>query len=311
MKRGNRVSNGVARRGLGSLRRGGVSYQVKAYAFLLPALLLLGTFAVYPVISLFRLSFTDYQLLAEKINFVGLQNYRKVFKDPLFLKTIVNILYFTLVDGVIQAVLGLFCAVCFTYAMRGIKWFRAIMYFPAVTSFVSVCIIWKLMYNGQFGLVGRFFSSVFRINTGFLANSATAMNAVIVACSWKSFGWYMAMFLAGLTQIPGSLYESAYIDGVTFWKKLFYITLPMLKNTLVFVFALEIIDAMKVYIPAFIMTSGGPAQSTATPVYNIWIQAFKVMNVSYASAMAVIYFVLIMLVTGIQFRGMRADKGVE
>jgi multiple sugar transport system permease protein len=137
------------------------------------------------------------------------------------------------------------------------------------------------------------------------------MNAVIAACAWKSFGWYMAMFLAGLTQVPDSLYESAYIDGVNFWKKLIYITLPMLKNTLIFVFALEVIDAMKVYVPAFIMTSGGPAQSTATPVYNIWIQAFKVLNVSYASAMAVVYFVLIMLVTVIQLRVMRADKGVE
>ncbi len=304
-----RVVNAIPHRG-GPLRRG-AAYQLKAYAFLLPALLILGTFAVYPVISLFRLSLTDYQLLGTKISFVGLQNYQKVFKDPLFLKTIVNILYFTLVDGVIQAVLGLFCAVCFTYAMKGMRTFRAIMYFPAVTSFVSVCIMWKLMYNGEFGLIGGFFSDVLRINTSLLSSPRTAMNAIIAACAWKSFGWYMAMFLAGLTQVPDSLYESAYIDGVNFWKKLVYITLPMLKNTLIFVFALEVIDAMKVYVPAFIMTSGGPAQSTATPVYNIWIQAFKVLNVSYASAMAVVYFVLIMLVTVIQLRVMRADKGVE
>ena len=286
-------------------------YQLKAWAFLLPAVLILGTFAVFPVLSLFRLSLTDYQLLGQKASFVGLENYLKVFKDPLFRKTIVNILYFTLVDGVAQAVLGLFCAVCFTYALRWARGFRAIMYFPAVTSFVSVCVMWKLMYNGEFGLVGAFASTLFHINASLLSSSKTAMNAVIAACAWKSFGWYMAMFLAGLTQIPGSLYESAYIDGVTFWKKLYYITLPMLKNTLIFVFALEIIDAMKVYVPAFIMTSGGPAQSTATPVYNIWIQAFKVLNVSYASAMAVIYFFLIMLVTLIQFRVMRASGRAE
>lgn len=285
-----------------------VRYQVDAYLFVLPALLILATFVIYPILRLFYLSFTDYQLLVPESHFIGFENYIKALHDPLFLKTMKNSLYFTVVDCTLQGSLALIIAIMTNYALRGFKVFRTIVYIPAVTSFVSVCILWKLMYHGDYGLISSIFSDILGLGVkNYLADPKTAMNAIIIACSWKGIGWYMTMFLAGLSQIPEELYESSQIDGATFWKKFVYITIPLLKNTILFVLVMEIIDAMKVYIPSFVMTSGGPLDSTNLPVYNIWIQAFKLMDVGYASAMAVLFFLVVMVITALQFKVMKEN----
>ncbi len=288
--------------------RGKRKEQLTAYLFLAPALLIIATFVLFPILKLFYLGFTDNQLIGKTTNFVGLANFTRAFGDPLFIKSMGNAGYFSIVVVPVQTFLAMIVAVIANYKLRGFKYFQTIYFFPVVTSFVSVCIIWRLMYDGSFGLVSSVLQAVGINNQGFLTNPDTAMNAMIVTCIWKSFGYYMTIFLAGLQQIPGEIYESSQIDGVNFWTKFIYITFPMLKKTTLFVLVITTIDAMRIYIPAFVMTSGGPMDSTNVIVYHIWITAFKLMDVGYASAMALLLFVVIMLITALQFRVMQDDK---
>lgn len=276
--------------------------QLSSLAFILPAYLIIGIFVLYPIGKLFYFGFTDYPLLEGKGTFNGLDNFVRAFHDPMFWKSLWNSTYFSLVVVPLQTGMALFTAVLLNGKLKGSKFFRTIFFFPAVTSFVAACTLWRLLYDPAFGYVTNLLNAVGIRNEGFLTSPKTAMNAIIFMCIWKAFGWYSMIFLAGLQQISGELYESAYLDGVNAFQKFWYITLPLIKKTTMFVVVITTMEAMRIYTPSFVMTDGGPLDSTNVITFNIWKTAFGNLEMGYASAMSLLFFILIMLITFVQFR---------
>ena len=282
--------------------------QITSFAFVLPALIIIGIFVLYPIGKLFFLGFMDYPLLEGKGTFNGFDNFTRAFNDPLFWKSLWNSTYFSIVVVPIQTALAMFAAILVNSKLNGVKFFRTIYFFPAVTSFVAVCTLWRLLYDPSFGFVTALLNTLGFRNEGLLTQVDTAMNAIIFMCIWKAFGWFSTIFLAGLQQIPAELYESAYIDGVNVFQKFRYITFPLLKRTTMFVVVVTTMEAMRIYTPSFVMTDGGPVDSTNVITFHIWRTAFGNLEMGYASSMSLIFFIIILLITIIQFRVGKADN---
>jgi len=282
--------------------------QITSFAFVLPALTIIGIFVLYPIGKLFFLGFMDYPLLEGKGTFNGLENFFRVFKDPLFWKSLWNSTYFSIIVVPVQTALAMFAAILVNSRLKGVQVFRTIYFFPAVTSFVAACTLWRLLYDPSFGFVTNLLNIVGFKNEGLLTQVDTAMNAIIFMCIWKAFGWFSTIFLAGLQQIPMELYESAYIDGVNAFQKFRYITFPLLKRTTVFVVVVTTMEAMRIYTPSFVMTDGGPVDSTNVITFHIWRTAFGNLEMGYASAMSLIFFIIILFITAVQFKVGKAEN---
>ncbi len=276
--------------------------QVTSFAFILPAFIIIGTFVLYPIGKLFFLGFMDYPLLEGRGTFNGLENFIRAFHDRVFWKALWNSTYFSIIVVPVQTFLAMFSAILVNSKLKGVKIFRTIYFFPAVTSFVAACTLWRLLYDPSFGFVTALLNLLGFRNEGLLTQQSTAMNAIIFMCIWKAFGWFGTIFLAGLQQIPSELYESAYIDGVNAFQKFWYVTFPLLKRTTMFVVIVTTMEAMRIYTPSFVMTDGGPLDSTNVITFHIWKTAFGNLEMGYASAMSLIFFIIIMLITAVQFK---------
>lgn len=276
--------------------------QLSSFIFILPAYLIIGIFVIYPIGKLFYFGFTDYPLLDGKGTFNGLDNFVRAFHDPLFWKSLWNSFYFSIIVVPVQTAMALFTAVLVNSKLKGSNLFRTIYFFPAVTSFVAACTLWRLLYDPAFGYVTNFLNLIGIKNEGLLTSAATSMNAIIFMCIWKAFGWFSMIFLAGLQQISGELYESAYLDGVNAFQKFWYITLPLIKKTTMFIVVVTTMEAMRIYTPSFVMTDGGPLDSTNVVTYHIWQSAFGNLEMGYASAMSLLFFIIIVVITFLQFR---------
>lgn len=276
--------------------------QLTSLAFVLPALIIISIFVLYPIGKLFFLGFMDYPLLEGKGTFNGLENFTRALHDPLFWKSLWNSTYFSIIVVPVQTALAMFTAILVNGKLRGSKVFRTIYFFPAVTSFVAACTLWRLLYDPSFGYVTALLNAAGIKNEGLLTQASTAMNAIIFMCIWKAFGWFSTIFLAGLQQISPELYESAHIDGVNLFQKFRYITLPLLRRTTMFVVIVTTMEAMRIYTPSFVMTDGGPIDSTNVITFNIWKTAFGNLEMGYASSMSLMFFIVIMVITFVQFK---------
>ncbi len=267
------------------------------YLFLLPALAFMGVFLFYPIVDVFRLSFTDYNMITEA-NFTGLENYRTLFNDPLFWKTLKNSFIYLIGVVPVLVIAPIFLAILVNHKLAGIKWFRAAYYIPVVTSMVVVGIMWKWLYQGN-GILNYILQSLGIINNqiNWLTDPQIALFAVMAVTVWKGLGYYMVIYLSGLQSIPQELYEVSDIDGASWWQKQIHVTIPLLKPSIMLVSILSSIAAMKVFTEVYVMTKGGPLNSSKTLVYYIYEEAFENLTLGYAAAMGFVLFIVIFILS--------------
>ena len=282
------------------------------WLFLSPALIGFSIFTFGSIIYSLYLSLTDYDLMT-KPKFIGLENYIRAFtKDESFYKFFGNTLYFVVLLVPIVLAISIFLALLINKKAGKItKAYRVALFLPSITSTIAVSMVWLWIFNPDMGLINNMLTAIGFNNPPMWLNSPdTSKMALVIMRVWQMSGYYMIMFLAGLQTIPESLYESAQVDGANKIQSFFKITLQMLSNTTFVVIILLVIEAFNMFESIFIMTNGGPLGSTSTIMYYIYEQGFGNYNMGYASAIAWIFFVVIMIITLIQYR-FRNEQGGE
>lgn len=267
-----------------------------AYIFIIPAVVLLAAFLLYPALQTVRYAFTDYNIMRpDRIKFCGLNNFIELFQDKDFWIAVKNTLHFTILVVPFQTVLALALALLISSRRKGVSIFRAAYFSPQVTSMVVVAILWTVLYNSNpsSGLLNALLVKLGMEPCGFLNDPRTAMNSIIFMSAWQGAGYQMMIFLAGLQGIPKDQYEAASIDGAGKIKSFFYVTLPGLKNVISYVIMITVIQAMKLFTQPYVMTKGGPQNSTRTLVYYVYEQGFQKRNFGYACAVAAVFFVIV------------------
>ncbi len=273
-----------------------------AFGFLLPNLIGFAAFTFLPVFAALVISFTDWDLLTPPA-WAGFENYRKLAVDPLFRQVLRNTALYVLGTVPLQMALALGVAMALNQRIPGQLFFRTAYFMPVVASTVAVALVWRWIFNYDFGLLNSFLYMIgIQDPPNWLGSTRWALVSVIIMSIWQQVGYSMVLFLAGLQGVPQQLYEAAKIDGAGLWARFFFITLPMLSATTFFVLVIGVINSFQVFDQAFIMTQGGPANATNTIVYNIYQNAFQFFNMGYASAMAWVLFAIIFVVTLMQFR---------
>lgn len=256
-------------------------------------------FLVIPVIMVIAGSFHQWNPLNQTYNWLGIDNYIRMFSYPTFWQSMINTILFCVVVVTFRVILGLAIAYALNSKMTKHKtFFRTVFYMPTVTPLVAVAYVWMIMYNPQFGLIDKIFG--FDIN--WLYDSRFALPSLMIMTIWKDFGYAVILFLSGLLSLPSDSYESASIDGANAWQTFRYITLPLLKPTMLFVVVTSIISYLQAYVPVLVMTKGGPGTSTYLSSYLVYDQAFKQYNFGYASAISLFILVLTAIFTVISFK---------
>jgi multiple sugar transport system permease protein len=286
-------------------RRGGFSplrrqEAIAGYLFLLPNILGFLVFSSIPVVATFSISLLDWDLIRAP-RFVGIDNYVKLLTDDaVFRKVLFNTAYY--VVGTVPAgiILSLLLALAMNANVRGIALFRVIFFIPVISASVAVAVMWRWLYNTDFGLINLILTSVGLKGVPWLSSTAWAMPAVILMAIWKSLGYNMVIFLAGLQSIPAHLHEAAAIDGANGVQRFRYITLPLLAPTTFFVLVISVISSFQVFDLAFVLTKGGPGDATNTMVMYIYNQAFQFFHMGYAAAIAWVLFAIIFVITLLQ-----------
>lgn len=285
-----------------------------AFIFLLPGLALLITFIVIPFLSAFYLSFTNQRLISRlPTRFIGLDNYEKILGDDLFWKGLLNIFKFVIIVVPVQTAFALGLALLVNKRIKFTKIFRTVYFMPTVTTMVVVAVIWTFLYNPE-GLINLFLQKISFGNwqpVDFIKNENWAFPAIMFMSIWQGVGFQMLIFLAGLQEIPVSLYEAATIDGANNWQKFRKITLPQLKNTTAFVIISTTILAFRLFDQVKVMTDGGPNGATYTVVLHIYNMGFKRQYIGYASALTVVFFLLVLAISIIQRFLLKEEREVS
>lgn len=268
--------------------------------FVLPALIFITMFLIIPVVLAFLYSFEHYNMLkpAQK-EFIGLQNYIEILKNPAFYKSLKNTVYFAGLVVPLQTAVALALAMLVNAKLKTSKLARICFFSPVITSMVVVAILWTFLYNKDSGLINSLLNSLGIQSQPFLLSENQSMNSIILMSIWQAAGYQMMIFLAGLQDVSTELYEAASIDGGNFWDKFINVTLPGIKHVSSFVILITTIQAFKLFTQPYIMTGGGPSESTKTLAYMIYEQGFQYRNVGYSCAIAVIFFFVILGVSGI------------
>lgn len=275
------------------------------YLYILPNFLGFLTFIWIPVIICLGLSFTDYNGF-NHMAFTGLENYLTLFQDDYFTIAFKNNMVFTMVSVPLTIVVALAMAVMVNDLKKGSTLLKTIYFFPYVTSYVAISIIWTLMFHPTRGPINSILMTLgVQSPPGWLVSSEWALYAVIIVMVWKVSGYYMILLLNGLQSIPAQLYESARIDGAGRVRQFFSVTLPLLAPTLFFVLIMLIINSFQIFDIVYIMTEGGPGRATNILVYRIYIEAFKNYRFGYASSISMILFLMILAITVALFQEQR------
>ena len=272
------------------------------YLFILPAAVVLVIFFFIPFFQTFILSFLDYSKNIYNPQFIGIDNYIKLFHNPIFYKVLwktfiylfvaVPILAFVAVP--ILAILPLFLAVLINQKIRGVTLYKILIYLPVIVSIVVAAIAFKWLYADQ-GIL-NYLVTVFGFEpVGWLTDPKYALYSVIIVTIWKGIGYYMIIYLAALMSVPKELYEACEIDGANFLTKHLTVTIPHIMPTIALVTTISAISAMKVFAEIYVMTKGGPLNSSKTIVYYIYERAFENLDLGFASAMAVILLIIVMI----------------
>ncbi|RFZ79579.1 sugar ABC transporter permease [Lacrimispora amygdalina] len=289
----------------GSARKRKIRDHLVAYSFIAPNFIGFAVFTLVPMLFSFVLSLMEWDGgMVNPMKFTGIQNYLRLFADSKFQNAYWNTLVYTLGYVPLTLVLSLLLAIVLNAKIRGRNFFRTLSFFPYVASIVAVASVWNMLFNPSMGPVNMLLSALGIENLPrWSADKNWAMITVILFSVWKSIGYYMIIFLAGLQGINADLYEAASLDGAGKWKQFLNVTLPQLKPTTFFVVVMLTIGSFKVYDQIFLITQGGPGDRTMVLVYYIYNQAFKYSDYGYASTVSIVLFLTVLAVTLIQFRG--------
>ncbi|WP_309108268.1 sugar ABC transporter permease [Arthrobacter sp.] len=284
-------------------RRRHLREQLSGWAMIAPAAALLLAFVFLPAIMGFGLAFTNARLVSPRpVEFVGTDNFARLFTDPTFWRSLLNVGYFAIVVVPVQSGLALAMALLINKKFRGVNFFRTLYFLPVVTSMVVVSLLWLFMYRKD-GLINELLSNVsFGLIQGpdWLNDPATSMPAIIILSIWQAAGFHMIIWLAGLQSISGELYEAAQLDGASRWHQFRYVTWPGLRHTRTLILVTITIQALGLFDQVSVMTQGGPLDSTTTIVYEAVRSGFKQQETSYASAISLVFFVLVLLISAVQ-----------
>lgn len=286
--------------------RFGISRRERAaWGFVSPALVAIAVFFAVPVVSALLLSLTDFDIYAladlKNLRFVGLQNYERLLTNPLFWGAMKNTLWFSAL-GVPLSIAASLAAAVILHA-RVVKWrplWRVMFFAPYVTTLVATAVLWKYLLHTRYGVINWALTSLHLPAVDWLGQPATSVPAILMFVVWKTFGYNMLIFLAVLQTVPDDLYEAARIDGAGPWKQFVHVTLPAIAPTLLLVSIISIAGFFQLFAEPYVMTQGGPAQSTVTVLYFMYEEGFKWWNLGSASAVAFILFLCILAVTLVQ-----------
>jgi len=285
--------------------------RIWAYIFLALPVVFYAMIRFYPTFYAFFLSLTDWDIISRDKNFIGIGNYIKLFHDPIFWKTLVNTLKYVVYGLPVSLLLGFVIAYNIDKVSRGAEFYKAIYFIPYITSMVAVAWVWRWLYQpAPIGIFNKILISVGLPQQRFLFSESQAIFSILATTIWVDVGFQMIIFLAGIKGISIQYYEAAEIDGANNKDKLFRITLPLLKPTIVFLCITGTIRYLRIFTQVLNMTyqgEGGPLNSTKPLVLYIYNSAFKRFDMGYASAMTVILFLIILLVTLIQLKVMKSE----
>ncbi|WP_333590434.1 carbohydrate ABC transporter permease [Brevundimonas sp.] len=287
-------------------RRHGMGRRERAaWGFVAPALIAIAIFFVIPVVSALLLSLTDFDIYAladlDNLRFVGLRNYEQLLSNPLFWGAMKNTLWFSVLGVPLSIAASLAAAVILN--ARVVKWrpiWRVMFFAPYVTTLVATAVVWRYLLHTRYGVINWALQSVGLPAVDWLGQPETSIPAILMFVVWKIFGYNMLIFLAVLQTVPDDLYEAARIDGAGPWKQFRHVTLPAIAPTLLLVSIISVAGFFQLFAEPYVMTQGGPAQSTVTVLYFMYEEGFKWWNLGSASAVAFILFLCIFAVTMVQ-----------
>lgn len=275
------------------------------YAFLAPNLIGFLAFTLVPFIYSFYISFFKWDAITD-MEFVGINNYVKLFKDSGFLISLKNTFYYTFVNVPMVMVCGMILALCVHNLPRGKSFFRTVYFMPNLVTVVSIAIVWQAFFHPTYSPFSMMLRAMGVSNPPkWVSDPLWAMPCIIIMSTWINAGYYMVIYLAALNNIPKMYYEAASVDGANAWQKFWKITLPSLSPTIFFATIIAVINSFKVFDQVSLLTQGGPGRSTNVLVYYIYQQGFTYYRFGTASAAAYVLFALILIVTVVQFRGQK------
>lgn len=278
---------------------------LNALLFLSPTVIIFATFILFPVIFSFYLSFQQWNMFSSEATYIGLENYSRLLQSEEFWSVLKNTAIFTFGTVPLNMIVSLLIASALHKKIKGKKFLRTAFFAPVIISPVAAAVIWRWIYDPNYGLLnyGISFFGIDAIN--WLNDPTAAMFALIIMATWKTFGINMVLFSAGLQGIPDTYYEAADIDGAGKWAKFWKITVPMLSPTTFFIMIMSMISSFQVFDLVYVLTSGGPLGSTKVLVFYVYEYAFKYFEMGFASAAAYILFVVLILLTILQVRYMK------
>jgi len=287
-----------------------------AWLFSTPAIILLIVFLVVPFIWAIYLSFTNQRLIPNPnlpTEIIGFRNYIRLIDDDAFLRGLLNNFYFVAVVVPIQTSFALGLALLINHELKGMNIFRTVFFGPVVTAMTVVAIVWTFLYNPGEGLINAFLYAISLGKLGpydWLLDTKLVFPAIMLLSIWQGVGFQMVIYLAGLQEIPGSLYEAAQVDGANKWQQFTNITLPQLRNTTIFVLLSTTILAFKLFDQVKVMTNGGPQNASMTTMVHVVEMGWGQLKVGYASAISIVFFLIVLSVSIIQ-RSIMKEKGSE
>ena len=279
---------------------------LSAFLFLSPTLIIFGAFILFPVIFSFYLSFHEWNMFSADRQFIGLQNYIRLVKNPDFWHVLQNTAIYTVATVPINMGIALIIAYLLNKKIAGKKFLRTAFFAPVIISPVAAAVIWRWIYDPNFGLMNYSIGLAGFKPVNWLNDPTAAMFALIIMGVWKSFGFNMVIFSAGLQGIPQHYYEAAEIDGAGPLAKFWNITIPLLTPTTFFILVMSMIGSFQVFDIVYVLTSGGPLGSTKVLVFYIYERAFKFFEMGYASAVSYLLFAILFILTMIQVRYMKS-----
>jgi ABC-type sugar transport system permease subunit len=271
------------------------------YFLVSPYLLHVAVFVLFPVVFSVVLTFHSWNIISP-MQYVGLANYERLFKDRLFWQAIYNTLRFLVVHIPLQILIALALAELLNRTVRGVSFFRAAFFLPVIVSGVVVTILWQQLLSFNSGLLNRLLTSIALPRVAWLDDPAVAMYSIAVMATWKNVGLYVILFLVGLQSVPDQYYEAADMEGATSWQKFRHITLPIINPTIFTVVVLSTISGFSLFIEPYIMTEGGPMNTTLSAVMYIYKQAFQYYHMGYSATLGFCFALIILFVVVIQKR---------
>jgi multiple sugar transport system permease protein len=270
------------------------------YWMVLPYFCFLLAFFAYPLIFSIWLTFHDWNIVSPDLPFVGLRHYERLVRDEVFFQALWNTLRFLLINIPLQIVLALLLALALNQPLRGRNFFRGAYFLPVVTSGVVISFLWAWLLSTDDGLINHVLGRIGMEPIPWLTSETWSIPSLAWVAAWKNLGYYVVLFLAGLQSIPRNLYEAARIDGASSWQCFFRITLPLLNPAMLLVVVLSTINGFQLFTEPFIMTGGGPANSSLSVVMLIYKHAFQSLDMGYAATIGLVLALLIFSVSALQ-----------